>query len=151
MKKPEQKPLKGLAAMKYRQIEGASAPQRTIALAHVEAALDEGLAESFPASDPLAIDTRPPEQGAQMRAGLRAMQARDISCIIEYEKFIIELNAEQRSAEWFPAFQVVKDGIVVVPWTTPTVPASPTKQAAIEVAAERAVTDIRGGLATAFS
>ena len=150
MKKQAQKPLKGLAAMRYLQIEGASAPQRTMALAHVEAALDEGLAESFPASDPLAIDTRPPQQREQMRAGLRAMQAQDISCIIEYENFIIELNAEQRSAEWFPMFQIVKDGIIVVPWTTPTVAAAPTKERAIEVAAARAVTDIRGGLATAF-
>lgn len=150
MKKPEQKPGRGLEALTDFQVGGTAAIEQSAALKHVEAALDEGLAESFPASDPFAIDTRAPEQLTRMQAGLRAMHECNICCVIEYEKFIIELNAEQRGSEWFPAFQIFKDGMVVVPWMTPTVPASPTKQIAIEVAAARAVTDIRGGLATAF-
>ena len=78
------------------------------------------------------------------------MHAIEISCIVQYEKFIIELNAEQRRSEWFPAFQIIKDGLIVVPWISPVVSASSSKKIAIEIAAERAITDIRGGLVTAF-
>ena len=150
MKNHEQKPNIGPAAQKNFQLYSTQALHQTDALKHLEASLDDGLAESFPASDPVAIDTRPPEQLTCMQAGLRDMHCNNISCVIEYEKFVIELNAEERHSSWFPAFQIYKDGMVVVPWMTPTVSASLTKRDAIQIAVERAVTDIRGGLATAF-
>jgi hypothetical protein len=150
MDKQEQGPQKDMAPPPYSRIDVTAAPQPNAALEQVEAALDIGYAEIFTAGSAAAVDTRPPDQLTRMQAGLRAMHACEISCFIEFEKFIIEVNAEQRGAGWFPAFQVFKDGMVVVPWMTPTVPASPTKKIAIELAAQRAITDIRGGLATAF-
>ncbi|WP_373986970.1 hypothetical protein [Duganella sp. BuS-21] len=144
----ERTPPEGPGALRY-----IPTPSNTTsaALQRVEDALDEGLDESFPASDPLAIDTRRPDQRQRIKEGLRAMHALDINCLVEYESFIIELNAELRDSQWFPEFQICKGTQVVSPWQAPATLASATKQRAIEAAAASAIADIRGGLATTFA
>ena len=140
-----------VSSPQFSALPGVPFSQRPAALERIEQALDEGLEESFPASDPLAIDASAPENRRGIKDARYAARALDLSCIVEFDQFLIELNAEQRNNEWFPSFQIFKGNLVAVPWTAPTVPASSTKKMAIEVGTESAVADLRGGRAAARS
>lgn len=66
--------------------------------------------------------------------------------IVHCGKFVIEAAAEPHESLWFPEYRIVKDGQVHAPWQKPAGAGLPSENAALDVAVEHAIDDIRHGL-----
>jgi hypothetical protein len=151
MTKQITKSPEGLRAPPHSSAEQHAAPARLAARQRVKELFGGESNESFPAGESSAINLRPPEQRERLKAGLRAMHEANISCLVDYENFTIELDAEQRDSRWCAVFQICKGDLVVLPWQREELAAAQTKKSAIDAATAQAIAAIRGGLAVAFA
>jgi hypothetical protein len=78
------------------------------------------------------------------------MENKKIIMTVSYEGFDIQSSANLRETLWYTAYEIAKDGVVVMPWRQPDIDGRGSEEAACEWGITLAIGDIEVGLKKIF-